>query len=73
MSYSKDLLDAIFAKGTTIPGKDSSMYLKDSCGNVIYRNSYGLETPMGWEVEHDFPKAKSGSNKMKNLQPPTKQ
>lgn len=69
MGYSKEQLDAIFAKGNPIRGKDSSLYRKDSCGNEIYRHSYGLETPMGWEVDHDFPKAKGGSNKMKNLQP----
>lgn len=69
MSYSKEQLDAIFAKATPIHGKDSSLYRKDSCGNVIYRRSYGLETTMGWEVDHNFPKAKGGSDNSRNLKP----
>ena len=69
MAYSKEELDQIFAKGTVIPGRDPDMYRKDACGNVIYRPSYGLETPMGWEVDRNFPKAKGGTDSSRNLKP----
>jgi len=69
MTYSKEELDKIFAKGEKIPGKDANKYRKDSCGNEICRDSYGLETPMGWEVDHSFPKAKGGTNNPRNLKP----
>lgn len=62
-------MDQIFAKGTVIPGKDASLYRKDACGNIIYRPNYGLETPMGWEVDHNYPKAKGGTDSSRNLKP----
>ena len=43
MTYSKEQLDQIFAKGKEIPGKDPARYRKDACGNEIYRQSYGKE------------------------------
>lgn len=69
MEYSKEQLDAIFAKGEVIPDKNPSEYRKDACGNEIYRPNYGKETPMGWEVDHNFPKAKGGTNSSRNLKP----
>jgi len=35
MSYSKEELDAIFAKGDKIRGKDPDRYRRDACGNEI--------------------------------------
>ena len=52
MAYSKEQLDAIFAKGKEISDKDASEYRMDACGNIIYRPNYGKETPMGKEVVH---------------------
>ena len=67
--YSNEQLKAIFVKGTIIPGKDKDLYRKDAAGNEIYFPSYGKETEKGWEVDHEFPKAKGGSNRLSNLQP----
>ena len=69
MSYSKEQLDQIFAKGRVVRGKDPAKYRKDDCGNVIYRQSYGKETPMGWEVDHSYPKANGGTDCSRNLKP----
>lgn len=69
MSYTEEQLDQIFAKGSKIDGKNPDLYRKDEYGNEIYRPNYGKETPMGWEVDHCKPKAKGGSNQMRNLQP----
>lgn len=69
MSYSKKQLDQIFAKGDKVRGKDPYRYRKDDCGNIIYRQSYGKETPKSWEVDHKNPKANGGSNCGRNLQP----
>ena len=69
LTYSKEQLDQIFAKGKEIPGKDPARYRKDACGNEIYRQSYGKESPMGWEVDHKNPKDNGGTNSMRNLQP----
>jgi hypothetical protein len=69
MSYSKEKLDQIFAKGDIVRGKDPNKYRKDACGNVLYRQSYGKETPMGWEVDHSNPKANGGTDCSRNLKP----
>ena len=69
MSYSKEQLDQIFAKGDKVRGKDPDLYRKDACGNEIYRHSYGKESPMGWEVDHSNPKNNGGSDSMRNLRP----
>lgn len=69
LAYSKEQLDQIFAKGKPVPGKDPDRYRTDACGNEIYRQSYGKETPMGWEVDHSYPKDKGGSDSMRNLRP----
>lgn len=69
MSYTKEQLDLIFAKGKKVPGKDPSKYREDAYGNMIYRQSYGLETPMGWEVDHSNPKNNGGTDCSRNLKP----
>ena len=67
--YSIEKLKEIFAKGKIIPNKDKDLYRMDAEGNEIYFHSYGKETEKGWEVDHEFPKAKGGSNRLSNLQP----
>ena len=69
MSYSKKELDAIFDKGNKIRGKNPDQYRKDDYGNTIFRQSYGKESPMGWEVDHVHPKAQGGTNNPRNLKP----
>lgn len=69
MSYTKEQLDQIFAKGDKVRGKDPNLYRKDACGNEIYRHSYGKESPMGWEVDHSNPKANGGTDSSRNLKP----
>ena len=69
MSYTKEQLDAIFAKGDKVRGKDPEKHRRDECGNIIYRQSYGKESPMGWEVDHSNPKNNGGSDNPRNLKP----
>ena len=67
MSYTKEQLDLIIAKGDVVRGKDPNLYRKDACENEIYRHSYCKESPMGWEVDHSNPKANGGTNCSWNL------
>ena len=69
MSYSKDRLDQIWDKGKVIRGKNPNLYRKDKYGNTMYRYSYGLESPMAWEVDHSKPKSLRGTDNLNNLQP----
>ena len=47
---------------------DPNMYRKDADGNKMYRDSYGKSSPMGWEIDHNKPQSKGGSNNIRNLQ-----
>ena len=67
--YSKDRLEQIWDKGQKIRGKDPNLYRKDIYGNEMYRHSYGMDTPKGWNVDHSKPVSKGGTNHLNNLQP----
>ncbi|MDD3858585.1 MAG: HNH endonuclease signature motif containing protein [Bacteroidales bacterium] len=68
-NFSKEKLDKIWEKGTTIKGKDPKMFRTDKFGNEMYKPSYGKVSQKGWEVDHSKPKSKGGSNHLNNLQP----
>ena len=59
----------VFAKGKKVAGKDPAMYRKDAYGTIIYKDSHGKNSAMGWQVDHIKPASKSGSNDIVNLQP----
>ncbi len=69
MSHSKKRIQEVWDKAKKVRGKNPNLYRKDACGNVIYRHSYGKQSPMAWEMDHIVPKAKGGTNKTSNLQP----
>jgi len=69
MSFDDDTIQKVWEKGSAISGKTPELYRLDSLGNLIYRYSYGLTTPMGWEIDHSKPQAKGGTDHLNNLQP----
>ena len=60
--------DHAWEKASTIRGMDEDKYRKDSVGNVIYYNSYGMTSTMGWELDHIKARANGGSDHPKNIQ-----
>jgi 5-methylcytosine-specific restriction endonuclease McrA len=60
--------DYVWNKANSVPGKDPKKYRQDICGNVIYYDSYGLESVMGWEIDHIHPLVRGGTYDKKNLQ-----
>jgi len=68
MAHSKSKIQEVWNKAPKVRGKDPSKYRKDSCGNIIYRSSYGKLTDMGWELDHKKSKKNGGSDKVGNLQ-----
>jgi 5-methylcytosine-specific restriction endonuclease McrA len=69
-SFSADVIDAVWEKGTVIDGKDPAEYRRDVCRSIIQRSHYGVTSQKtGWEVDHIQPKAKGGTNELDNLQP----
>lgn len=68
MSYQQKK-DAVWQKGKTVRGKDPDLYRKDIYGNVMYKSSYGKNSPMGWEIDHSKAQSKGGTDHLNNLQP----
>lgn len=67
--YSKERLNQIWDKGSTIRGKNPDLYRKDVYGNVMYKPSYGRTSEMGWNVDHSKPQDLGGTDHLNNLQP----
>jgi len=67
-TYTKQELDAIFAKGQQIPGQNPAQVRKDDYGNVISRTAYGDDRSVQyhWEVDHKNP---NGGDGVANLRP----
>jgi len=61
--------DEIWEKGHKIRGRDPNLYRKDNFRNVIYKPSYGLNSPMGWEIDHKKPFDKKGTDTKWNKRP----
>lgn len=64
----KSRIDKAWKSAKEIQGKDPDKYRRDPYGNVMYRNSYGKNTPMGWEIDHIKPRSRDGSDATRNLQ-----
>ncbi|CAF1045442.1 unnamed protein product [Brachionus calyciflorus] len=68
MSYRKRK-DEIWEKGDTIPNMDPNKYRQDKSGNVIYYDSFGKFSKMGWNIDHSKPQSLGGSDHLNNLYP----
>ncbi len=60
--------DRVWDKADNIPGKDPDKYREDPYGNEMFYNSYGKDSPMGWQVDHIKPTSRGGSDHTVNLQ-----
>ena len=64
----KEQKDKAWNNAKRIRGKDPGKYRQDPYGNPMYRDSYGLDSEMGWEVDHINPKSRGGSDSTRNQQ-----
>ena len=59
---------SVWDKAKKVRGKDPEKYRQDPYGNTMYFDSHGMDSDMGWDVDHIKPKAKGGSDSTRNLQ-----
>lgn len=60
--------DRVWDHAQKARGKDPQLYRKDPYGRLIFKRSYGLDSEMGWTVDHIKPKSRGGSDATVNLQ-----
>ena len=58
----------VWQKARRVKGKNPNLYRRDSQGNLIYKPAYDRDSPMGWQVDHIWPRSKGGSDAQRNLQ-----
>jgi 5-methylcytosine-specific restriction endonuclease McrA len=61
-------IEYAWENANTIKGKNQDSWRRDSEGNKIRKASYGTQGEYGWEVDHKNPKAKGGSENLRNIQ-----
>ncbi|MBU4419094.1 MAG: HNH endonuclease [Candidatus Omnitrophica bacterium] len=66
--FTPERRDEVWGKADIVRGKDTNLYRKDVAGNILYKPSYGLDTPKGWEIDHINPVGNGGSDNLRNLQ-----
>lgn len=68
MASKKDIENA-WEKAKPIRGRNSDAWRKDTAGNTIRKGSYGTTGDYGWELDHEKPRSKGGSDSARNIQP----
>lgn len=54
-------------KASKIRGQNPNLWRRDAKGHPMYKPAYGTEGDVGWEVDHKRPKAKGGSDSLRNV------
>jgi hypothetical protein len=67
MSWSQEMITAVWLRGTTVQGWPND-FKKDACGAAIRWSDYGKMTALGygWHIDHIDP---NGGDVLSNLQP----
>lgn len=69
--FSDKIKMAVWNKAQIVAGVDPAKKRKDRCNAWIEWDQYGVtvENGTGWEIDHNVPLAKGGSDDLANLQP----
>lgn len=72
-SFSDDIVQKVWEKGTVVPGYDPNKYRKDKCGAWMQRDlrsgNHKTALSLEWEIDHRQPKDENGGDELSNLQP----
>jgi len=70
MSFTPDIIKAVWGKGKIVSGNNSDEWRKDQCGAWIGFQYYGKrDSEYGWEIDHIKPVTEGGSDDIYNLRP----
>ncbi len=63
-------VEAVWKKGREIEKFSPDVWRHDRCGNVMKRTDHGdTKSKYGWEIDHEKPVSKGGTDDLNNLQP----
>lgn len=70
MYLTEILMDSIWESASHVDGLDPSLFRKDSCGAVMMRSHYGMQSSnFGWGIDHIYPVSMGGDDNPANLRP----
>ena len=70
MSYFSDIyIDLVWDKARVIEGYDPTKWRQDFAGAWIQKDQYGIQSPLGWEIDHMVPRSHGGGDDLVNLFP----
>lgn len=69
MSFSQSIIDEVWNKAIIVSNNDPNVWRKDYAGAWIRKDMYGKETEYGWEIDHQHPVSRGGTDDLVNLKP----
>jgi 5-methylcytosine-specific restriction endonuclease McrA len=70
MSFSENIIQQVWNRGTPVEPNDPSVWRKDDCGAWMNRPHHGNRTSQyGWEIDHIVPLSNGGTDDITNLRP----
>ncbi len=60
--------DKVWNLAKPVAGKSPAKYRRDPAGTVVYYDSYGSATAMGWDIDHIKPVSRGGHDTVRNKQ-----
>ena len=67
-TFRKNEIDSMWEKADKCPNMDPKLFRLDKCGNLIYKESYGISEILGWDGDHSKPLSKGGTYHPDNIQ-----
>ena len=66
-AFDEKTIESVWEKGT--PERGHPTFRKDSCGASMERSRYHKAEKWGWEIDHDTPVSRGGTDDLSNLKP----
>jgi len=63
----KKQINYAWGKATTLRNRNPAVWRRDEFGNLIKAGSYGTCGEFGWEIDHRKPRAKGGTDHLRNI------
>ena len=70
MAYFSDaIIDLVWERAKRVEGYDPAKWRQDFAGAWIQRDQYGIQSGLGWEIDHMVPQSHGGGDDLQNLFP----